>query len=263
MRHAIESFTFDFLDDIAPGLSSATLKPDDIPPLTADSLGPLLEWEQILPRLGAAAENSSWLSTVDFAELRKQLASMNVWFNASETQALVPVAKLLRDSTAWVDLAIRAKRAATRVGLSSDHAGKLVAAIGEIYGNIIDHSDSIESGYVAYAAKGSHFEFIVADRGVGVFRSLRSNPDYSDLPDPGSALELALSEGVSRYSEPGRGLGFRPLFVGLANVSRSVRFRSGDSGRIVNRFQDGSIQATTTQLADIEGLFCSVLCEAD
>jgi len=42
-------------------------------------------------------------------------------------------------------------------------------------------------------------------------------------------LRLALTDGVSRYGkEAKRGAGFRPIFVGLANLAGSLRFRTGD-----------------------------------
>jgi hypothetical protein len=49
-------------------------------------------------------------------------------------------------------------------------------------------------------------EFVVADRGIGVLSSLKQNPEYADLSDAGAALQLAITDGVSRFpSETGHG----------------------------------------------------------
>lgn len=104
-------------------------------------------------------------------------------------------------------------------------------------------------------------KIIVADRGVGVLSSLKSNPAYAHLNDHGRAIELVLSEGISRYyDEEGHGFGFRPLFVGLANIARNLRFRSGDHAREIVRTPGGPLISRTYELAPLPGFFCSVTC---
>ncbi|NKM22034.1 hypothetical protein GFM01_30585 [Rhizobium laguerreae] len=164
--------------------------------------------------------------------------------------------------TVWIDAANRIKRLSVEAGFSVDHSGKFVAAIAELMGNILDHSQRPETGYVAFHVEPRKLEFVVADRGIGVLSSLNSNPEYTKLADHGRAIELALSEGISRYPrEEGHGFGFRPLFVGLANIARSLRFRSGDHCREVARHSDGPPQSRTYELAALNGFFCAVTCE--
>lgn len=156
---------------------------------------------------------------------------------------------------------MKAKATVVHAGFSSDHGGKLLAAMQEFYGNVIEHSEDVSHGQIIYAARTNRFEFIVRDRGIGVLRSLRNNPEYATLSDSGSALELALQEGVSRHTdETGHGFGFRPLFVGLANISEYMRFRSGDHCREIFRTTDGGIDAHTKQASAVEGFSCSVIC---
>jgi anti-sigma regulatory factor (Ser/Thr protein kinase) len=258
VRFIIEALTFDFVDDICLGLQGGALTLAQVPPWSAHALGPLFELIQIL---GGADCGES------FPGIYQSLAASRVqnrssWFHAYDNQGFVQVQQLNDDQLAWNYFAIRASRAAQAAGFKKDEAWKLTAAIGEIYGNVVDHSERIDSGYVAYATREKTFEFVVADSGIGVLSSLRKNPAYAHIADSGTALEYALSNGVSRLLEPGHGFGFQPIFVGLANISTRVRFRSGDYGRELQRNADGTIPATTAQLAMIEGLFCSVQCEA-
>ncbi len=125
---------------------------------------------------------------------------------------------------------------------------------------VVDHSELVGTGTIAYFGRKGRFEFVVHDAGIGVLASLRSNPEQSDLRDSGTALESALAEGVSRYEENGHGYGFRPLFVGLVNLAQLIRFRSGDHGRVI--FREGSgIRSQTVQLSPCAGLSCTVQCE--
>ena len=254
----IERLTYDLVDDICLGMEGETLTLAQLPSLSAQSLGPFFELIQILGD-GKYGDVSPGIFESLIASKSEERSH---WFHANDSQGFTQVQRLCDDELARNDFSIRAKHAAQQAGFTSDEAWRLTAAIGEIYGNVIEHSESIGSGYVAYSVSGKFFEFVVADSGVGVLNSLRKNPTHAHIRDSGTALELALSEGVSRFSESGRGLGFRPIFVGLANISSRVRFRSGDYGREFQRSADGSIPATTRQLARIDGMFCSVFCES-
>jgi hypothetical protein len=82
---------------------------------------------------------------------------------------------------------------------------------------------------VVYGVGQNSFELVVSDAGVGVLDSLRSNSEYSNLSDSGTALKLALSDGASRHgSMSGRGYGISQLFRALAHDAGELRFRSGD-----------------------------------
>ncbi|MER9767921.1 hypothetical protein [Mesorhizobium sp. M0130] len=187
---------------------------------------------------------------------------MTDWFRADGQQGVITVRSVVRNAMNWHDFSIRAKNAATSVGVGQQESWQLIASLEEIYTNTIEHSERADTGMVAYAARPGSFEYVVCDTGIGVLRSLRKNPLYAGVLDSCTALELALSEGVSAKAEQGRGMGFRPIFVGLANISRVVRFRSGDGARILSRQTDGTLPATTLQRAWIDGLFCSVKIDA-
>ncbi|MBZ9708620.1 hypothetical protein LB543_18025 [Mesorhizobium sp. ESP7-2] len=265
MRWKIETLTFDLVDDICLAVQSGTITEADLPTTNADGLGPLLELRHTQPNILNRDGGSLWLTADRYHELMRNMRETDAWFEPrSGYQGFISVDKLRRDELAWTDFVLRAKRAAISAGFSDDYGGKLTAAIGEFYANVIDHSGRIDSGYVVYSASPGRFEFVVADAGIGVLNSLRSNPTYAHLVDAGTALELALDEGVSRYyTEQGHGFGFRPLFVGLANISRYMRFRSDDHSRSLTRKADGSIDAQTSQLATTAGFFCCVVCDIE
>jgi anti-sigma regulatory factor (Ser/Thr protein kinase) len=69
-------------------------------------------------------------------------------------------------------------------------AAQFAAAVGELYSNIYDRSAAPATGLVAFRAVPNRFEFVVADRGIGVLESLRSCTTYSGLSGHGEALRL-------------------------------------------------------------------------
>lgn len=104
-------------------------------------------------------------------------------------------------------------------------------------------------------------EYGHSDRGIGVLENLRTCPDYAHIADHGEALRLALTDGVSRHGpQAKRGGGFRPLFVGLANLSGSLRFRSGDHALVIEGQRIEAMAAKTAQKALLQGFLASVVC---
>jgi anti-sigma regulatory factor (Ser/Thr protein kinase) len=220
-----------------------------------------LELKHIARRFRNSGALEAWPEGNKFSNITARQPSLPAWFGQDGHQGAIGVSTLQADELAWTNFVHRLRKGAAQAGFSSDHSAKIAAAIGEIYGNVIDHSQHVDTGYVAYHTQDGQFEFVIADHGIGVLESLRSNPRYAQLADSGTALTHALEQGVSRYTDPDHGFGFVPLFVGLANHSRLIRFRSGDSGRVIIRNKDGSIDARTVQVPHCEGFFCSVLCD--
>lgn len=227
--------------------------------VNARDFGPLAE----LHHAGIAFNQHPWLKVGRHGELLHAMAKGKKWFSVSGMQGFVTISEILKQHSHWTDLAMRGKKAAMAAGFGPDTAGQLFGAVGELRGNIEEHSGNVGSGYVAYDATPGHFEFIVADSGIGVLKSLRTHPHYSYVADAGTALNLALTEGVSRhYDDKDRGKGFRPIFIGLANKSEHLRFCSGDHTREFRRSQDQRVLAETRQKAALPGFFCSVRCAA-
>jgi hypothetical protein len=94
--------------------------------------------------------------------------------------------------------------------------------------------------------------------GVPVDAERRLTPDG---PAHGEALQLMLTEGVSRHgAASGRGMGFRPLFIGLANLNGRLRFRSGDHALTIAGENPGAMPLMRSQKVPIKGLFASISC---
>lgn len=166
--------------------------------------------------------------------------------------------------TRFTDFLMTAKRAGRRIsGLSPAISAQLVAAMAELENNIHDHANATETGVLAYKAEPGLFEFVAADRGIGILRSLRQCESYAALADEGEALRAALTDGVSRHGLNSRqGHGFRPIFTGLANLRSELRFRSGDHAITMDGTNPDLSTARIRQKALIDGFFASVTCYA-
>lgn len=156
-----------------------------------------------------------------------------------------------------------AKRAARDIGrLSDTTAGQLVGAMEELENNIHEHSEAPETGILAYRAAPGLFEFVAADGGIGVMKSLRKCGLFAGLADNGDALQMALTDGTSRFGpDANRGHGFRPIFIGLLNLHGSLRFRSGDHALTMDGASPDLATSRLAQKPEIDGFFASVCCD--
>jgi len=263
VRCFIDALTYDIADDIALALESGAAAIVDLPEFYVYDVSPALELVHCRPEVASSFNGPRGWLDIQAAEalLVASIGNLNTFISTDGRQGMISVAEISRNATAWTDFAVKLKAAAGEAGFSSDHGGKLLAAVREFSSNVIEHSEKIETGQVLFAAQPGRFEFVVRDRGIGVLESLRKNPKFAKLNDAGSAIELALQEGVSRHvEEPGHGFGFRPVFVGLANVSEYIRFRSGDHCREYFQKPGGSIDAHTKQSSRLNGFCCTVIC---
>jgi anti-sigma regulatory factor (Ser/Thr protein kinase) len=250
---------FDLVDDICLAVSTGEVSPADLPSTRTQSLGAFLELSHVLP---IESSSQDWLKDNRFQPILDAKKNGKRCYQSGALHlGFTRIEEFINDETSETDFYIKARRAVALAGFRKAEAGQFVAAIVELYSNVIEHSGSAAGAYVAFAAYENCFEFVVADHGIGLLESLKSNSKYESIKDSGNALELALTEGVSRHDgNSGRGRGFRPIFVGLANVSESLRFRSGDHGRELKRLDDGRIPAVTRQKSELPGFFCSVRC---
>lgn len=129
----------------------------------------------------------------------------------------------------WEQWLLHAENIAKAKGVPAPLVASLIGAIGEMQDNVYEHSGAARTGLVAYAVTDRTFEFVVADRGMGVLKTLHQNPEYAYLPDAGVALTHAIRPGVSRFpTASGRGQGFVQLCKSLVTHRVELRFRSGD-----------------------------------
>lgn len=259
--------TFAQVDDLALAAERGRLVngiPDSIRWVVGD-LGPLIELSHLTAtRLLPLPETGNWLSLNDMADFYRAMTDgMEQWTRADtrnigflRTEARPPA-----DMTTWTAFGVAAQKAAVAAGFENKVAGQLVGSILEMQSNIYEHSEAPQTGLLAFRAVPGVFEFVAADRGVGVLKSLRQSAAHAELADHGTALQLTLTEGCSRFGDGiGRGMGFRPLFIGLANLRGSLRFRSGDHALTIDGDHPALVMARLIQKPPLGGFFVSVRC---
>jgi anti-sigma regulatory factor (Ser/Thr protein kinase) len=234
----------------------------------ARDLGPMLELLQLAaPKSDLSTHASRYITLGVFEAFCTALSSPQAhWVSQQDrrsgfhrTREKVP-----GDDISWVAFRLAAQQAAVECGFHRKVAAQLIGALGEMHSNIYEHSEAPATGLIAFNATPGSFEFVIADRGIGVLRSLRTARQYADLADHGSALQLVLRDGVSRHgSGTGRGYGFRPLFIGLANLNGHLRFRSGDYALTIDGNNPTLMSHKLSQKPAIAGFFASIACYLD
>lgn len=262
--------TFAQVDDLAFAAERGRLEggvPDGICWTTSD-LGPLME----LSHLATAGflptpESGSWLNLDGMTDFyRAMIDGKQQWLRADSrdfgflrTEARPPA-----ETTTWTAFGVAAQKAAVAAGFANKVAGQLVGAILEMQSNIYEHSEASQTGMLIFRSAPGVFEFVAADRGIGVLESLRSGAAHASLADNGTALQMTLTEGCSRFGDGiGRGMGFRPLFIGLANLRGSVRFRSGDHALTIDGDHPTLVMARLAQKPSLRGFLASIRCIID
>lgn len=228
--------------------------------LRGSAIGPLIE----LTHLGCSANDDlrdvSWLDAGSLGPLHAAMAgSSQHWLQGDGRCGLIKAQGIV-DETTLRSFKIDAHKAALAAGFDRA-APLLVAAIGELVGNIVDHSQAVATGVVAFLGRPNSFEFVVADCGIGVLSSLHQSPDYLHLGDEGQALAAMVEPGVSRYDvKLGHGNGFRPIFERLADMQGQLRFRSGDHALTLDgRFGD-RVARQVSQRPKLRGFLTAISC---
>ena len=262
-----ETLTFALLDDVALAASRGMLPKSYLRTVTAGRIGPLVE---LLILARSEATYGLELSELASSPIVEQLmgstkACVAKTFDSAGTSAGFlttgrdPQAE---DQTTWTVFCRAMQQAAERSGLPKQQAQGLVGAIREMEENIHLHSQRTKDGVVGFRATKTEFEFVVADSGIGTLASFKQSPEYTELRDPGTAIRLAVTDGESRlrYEDKGRGYGFHDLFVGLANLSGQLRFRSDDHSLTIDGTSPTLITARISQAARLQGFVASVVC---
>lgn len=260
------SDTLDFaaIDGLAFAAERGRLKVEMLPVLSAHDIGPIFEFCHIASSgLLPSISDASFISLNGHSQMAKAIdRPVRQWLSSSRRSGIFRTTVSPPNEGTWTGFGLAAQQAAAAVGFPRPIAAQLAAALGELHSNIYEHAEASDTGIIAFHASSSRFEFVAADRGIGILRSLRNAPAYSGLADHGEALRLALTDGISRFgADAGRGHGFRPLFIGLANLNGMLRFRSGDHALLIDGRQPTLMTARTAQKPNIPGFFISVSCE--
>lgn len=250
--------SFHVFDDLCLGLERGLITSEILSSLEVVSLCPVVEaWHQ--SHLFEANELSlncvhSPLTSRLLADFSNGQSSPQM--NGSKMGWVIG-AELFESEPVWLGFIMRAKKAASNVGFDRRTVNGITGALEEFRSNISEHSEDSVSGYAAFLGNRGTFEFVVGDAGIGVLDSLKCKEEYSNLSDYGEALRLALTDGISRHDDVGRGNGFRPLLVGLANIAGHVRFRSGDHSYEIDNISSGVIRTNINQKVHMKGFSCS------
>lgn len=161
----------------------------------------------------------------------------------------------------WMAFCLRLMYAGAEAGLSKEFSQALAGTFEEMTGNLQEHSEAPQSGLVGYRHATGEFEYVVADAGIGVLRSLKQHSDYSWLADSGEALETAVSSGESRHGRRQlRGFGFNKLMYNIAQRNSYLRFRSGDHSYTIDGTRPTPLKKTQ-HCAHFQGFLISVICK--
>jgi anti-sigma regulatory factor (Ser/Thr protein kinase) len=259
-----QPLTFPALDGIAFAASRGRLG-SEAPKHVVTELGPLVEWMHLSAAgLLPMPAVSPWLKLATLEPLC--LAATNgTNYCASQKGERFGVFKYGTSAAAeqerWRSFQLASHKAALAAGFPSQIASQLIGALGEIHDNVLEHSEAAGTEIVTFRANPALFEFAVADHGVGVLASLKTNPEHGHLRDHGEALQHALTDGVSRFGQTSnRGTGFSQLFKGLATLNGSLRFRSGDHALSIDGKSPTLMNAVTAMKPAVSGFVVCVAC---
>ena len=262
--------THEMVNEALAAVRKHRLEPNSVASLfVAHEIGPALELTNALARdPEAGPARVLWTPGPGLAAFSRALAANKaLWAPGFETR--VGFYRTLelpetRDPRFHDYFRARMQQAAEASGFSKRTAQALAGAMGEIEGNIYEHSERHRSGIVAFQSGPGVFTFVIADTGIGVLPSLRQSSKFASLCDHGHALELVLKDGVSRFSnlDPARGMGFRELFHGLASLRGRLRFASGDHALLMEGQSPSLASYRLVQKESCPGFFVAVTCHA-
>ena len=252
--------TFTAVDSLAFAAVKARLSRLSSTRFEASALGPLIELLS-LSRDGLLPDLDS-LPCIDLSPVSEFYAAyrqkQKLWTCPSKRRGFLKAGEK-HDETATFRFCSAAQRAATMAGFGRGAALQLVAALLEMLDNIYLHSKKSATGFAAFDADARKFQFVIADGGIGILRSLKECDEYTELSDHGDALQVALTDGCSRYGRgSNHGRGFSPLFVGLSNLNGSLRFRSGDHALTIDGKDPKNIPWTKNAKPPICGFLASI-----
>lgn len=126
----------------------------------------------------------------------------------------------------------RFQRSLAQAGFGVRYPYALSQALLEMTENVVRHSGERNGppalGVVGYHVTNGAMNYVVADLGRGVLRSLHENQKWRQLPTEGDALLAASRDGATRLVEQTGGDGFRVAFQAFLEREGVLAMRSGD-----------------------------------
>ena len=261
-----KSLTFETLDDLALAVGEGLMASDAALPrsLAGVRLGPLIELHLLKGTMSWPPGVLATIEDAAFGRLMNALrAERTMWISDTGRSGFMLLGEAFGDDeeTRWTGFGLKADQAMRAVGLPAGLAGQLVGATKELHSNGYEHSERSRTGIVAFASHQDMAEFIVADSGIGVLASLKSNPKHAGIEGDAEALRLALQPGGSRYAGVStRGHGFDLMFTGLLNRDSKLRFRSGTAAITIDGLAAGSPVPLIRDRPAMQGFLIAIDC---
>lgn len=126
----------------------------------------------------------------------------------------------------------RFQRSLTQAGFGARFPYALSQALLEMAENVVRHGGengrTVPLGVIGYHVTNGAMNYVVADLGRGVLRSLHDNKKWCGLKTEGDALLAAARDGATRLAEQSAGDGFRVAFQAFLDRQGVMAMRSGD-----------------------------------
>jgi hypothetical protein len=153
------------------------------------------------------------------------------WPRTTGTKTLIEVVEVGEEEGVGRLVGGLMERLLERFPLGESGTRLLAGALLELFQNIPQHASLqkdkvVPFGLGALQEFDDHLHLVVADKGVGLRRSLSTNPRFRGLDDS-QALEAVLVEGASRFDRPGRGGALRRIRELLLRNAGKLFVRSG------------------------------------
>lgn len=257
MPPTAEALTFDVLDDLLLAYERGRVPPVRLAP--GPCLGSIVELIHFSQEHDGALP---YRASDETAAIQRAYESRRPVYLDGESSGFVTArrAPYNNGDTHWTAFQFAMHKALLAAGFPSLFARGLVGAMDEMQNNILDHSNAVDTGLIAYRVNVDRVEWVVADRGIGVLSSLQCGA-FPSLTDAGEALKIALTDGRSRFGiGKGRGYGFRELFKALSARHGSLRFRSDDQALTIAGVSPSLSRARLQQRAHVTGFSVTVVC---
>ena len=256
-----QNLSFDLLDDVM--FLDSEQREKALSEVKVTEIGPLIEYSIYSDSISSIDQSNPIVEAFDASKNGNLVSGIHSFFKSFEfTKG--PQSEFDVEDSEWQSFLLRSQRAANAAGIEISMAKAISATIAEMAENIIWHSESVQSSTVGYQYCDGRFDYVVADAGIGILKSLKRSPEFSTLRTSTEALLLAVKNGVSRFSDSKRGTGFNSLVLNLAKRSCDVRFRSGKTSLTFEGVrpykQSKPPEPVLRECADIRGVIISFTC---
>lgn len=180
-----------------------------------------------------------------FAGSYQNQVSQNEMFSAPDLEIWGIANELDLESNDFNLYLQRFQRSMKTHGFNDNLSMALVYALGEMVDNVVRHSRVSKAnrptGVIGYHVGDNAMNYVVADLGRGVLRSLQGNPKWHHLQCEKAALIAAAKEGATSDVRHDSGDGFRRAIRAFTDREGVLDMRSGDGAVILTGNMNGLV----------------------